>query len=150
MTPVNVSGAEAMNLRGGMERLSVVLAAVVGVIGLGCLAIIAFDPNRGGWPWFLAGLGAAGGAAAIALGKDPQWARWRTTYILAAPWLLVVCFAVLGSLQAQAAPSAATHESAPFWLVGGVCLYCALLLTAQGVILLLRFLADGFRQTPTR
>lgn len=139
-----------MNLRGGMERLSVVLAAVAGVIGLGCLAIIAFDPNRGGWPWFLAGLGAAGGAAGDILIKDPRWARWRTTYVLAAPWLLIFCFAVLGNLQSSAAPIALSWDSGWLGVVGGACLYLIARLIVQGVILLLRFLADGFRQTPTR
>lgn len=139
-----------MNLRGGMERLSVVLAAVVGVIGLGCLAIIAFDPNRGGWPWFLAGLGAAGGAVACILEDRPRWRRWHTTYVLTAPWGLIFCFAVLGNLQARAAPAALTYDSAVIAAIGGILLYAVPVLVVQGAILLLRFLADGFRQTPTR
>lgn len=136
-----------MNLRGGMERLSVVLAAVVGVVGLGCLAIIAFDPTRGGWPWFLAGLGAAGVAWAVVKEDD---SRWRTLHVVATPWALLLSVFCIGTAQASTPPMETAAEWGMALAVGGGLLCGASILLAHAAVALLGFLADGFRQTPTR
>ena len=145
MTPVNVSGTEAMNLRGGMERLSVVLTVVVGVVGFYAVAAGVVSRASGHYGLILQALAAGGAVWCCTLRQSPN--TWLVRPVATALALL------LPAISAWHAPVGGGPEYLSLGLSGLVLGAAASAVAAGAIRLVLgtaRYVADGFRQTPTR